>query len=129
MLDQSLILFPQNIEFIKLRSQLFLKNKQAGAALQILTQIDATYVQDEAYLGLLGAAYQQRNIYAKSLSIYQRLLTINPEKAENWLGLAIASENQGFKQQALDAYQQALNKNTLKPVIVSYINTRISILK
>ena len=91
--------------------------------------MDASYIQDETYLGLLAATYQQKNNYSKSLEVYQKLVTINPDKAEYWLGLAIAYENQAEKPQALHAYQQALNKNPLKTVIVSYIKQRISILK
>jgi len=129
LLDQSLELFPQNLRLITLRSQLFLQRKQAQDALSILHRIDEKHVQDETYLGLLAAAYQQNNDNSNSLKTYQKLLLINPQKAEHWLGLAIALEKQEHPQQALNAYQQALNKKTLKPVIVSYIKQRISILK
>jgi Flp pilus assembly protein TadD len=129
LLDQSLELFPQNLRLITLRSQLFLQRKQAQDALSILHRIDENHVQDETYLGLLAAAYQQNNDNFNSLKTYQKLLLINPQKAEHWLGLAIALEKQEHPQQALNAYQQALNKKTLKPVIVSYIKQRISILK
>jgi len=129
LLDQSLVLFPQNLQFITLRSQLFLQQKQAQDALNILHLIDENYVQDETYLSLLAAAYQQNNDNFNSLKTYQKLLNINPQKAEYWLGLAIALEKQGYPQQARNAYQQALDKNTLKPVILSYIKQRISILK
>lgn len=129
LLDQSLELFPQNLRLITLRSQLFLQKKQAQGALNVLHRIDENYVQDETYLSLLAAAYQQNNDNFNSLKNYQKLLKINPQKAEYWLGLAIALEKQDSPQQALDAYQHALNKKTLKPVIVSYIKQRISILK
>ena len=129
LLDQSLMLFPHNLQFITLRSQLFLQEKQAQNALNILHHIDKNQVQDETYLSLLAAAYQQNNDNLNSLNTYQKLVKINPHKAEYWLGLAIAQEKQLHPQQALYSYQQALNKNTLKPVIVNYIKERISILK
>lgn len=128
-LKQGNLLFPQNIQFINLHSQLLLQQKKADTALSLLQQVDSNYIQDETYLGLMAAAYQQKNNFEKSLEIYQKLLSINAEKAEYWLGLAIAYENQAEKQHALYAYQQALNKNTLKTAIVSYIKQRISILK
>ncbi|MCK5191973.1 MAG: hypothetical protein KAR12_18185, partial [Methylococcales bacterium] len=118
LLDQSLMLFPQTLQFITLRSQLFLQKKQAQNALNILHHIDKNQVQDETYLSLLAAAYQQNNDNLNSLTSYQKLVKINPHKAEYWLGLAIAQEKQGHPLLALNAYQQALNKNTLKPVIV-----------
>ncbi|MFW5442929.1 MAG: tetratricopeptide repeat protein [Methylococcaceae bacterium] len=129
LLDHGLAIFPQNLQFINLRSQLLLQNKQAQEALIVLQNIDESQVQNETYLSLLASAYQQNNNNLKSLQLYQQLLTINPLKAEYWLGLAIAAEKQGNTKQALKAYQEALNKNTLKSVIVSYIKQRISILK
>jgi len=129
LLDQSLILFPQNLQFINLRSQLFLQNKQAKDALVLLQQIDANYINNEIYLSLLAAAHQQNKQYTSSLQVYQRLLKIDSENAKYWLGLAIAQDNTRQSQQAISAYQQALNKNTLQPAIVSYINQRISALK
>lgn len=129
MLDQNLLLFPQNLQFTNLRSQLFLQNKQVKPALLTLQKINARYIQDETYLALLAAAFQQNSRHAESLETYQRLLKINSEKAEYWLGSAISQEKLGYRQQALQAYQQALNKNTLKTVIVDYIYQRISILK
>lgn len=128
-LDQGLHLFPQNSQFINFRSQLFLQNKQSQAALNILQRINSNYSQDEMYLSLLASAYQQNNDNLNSLQIYQKLLSINPHKAEYWLGLAIAQEKQGNIEQALNAYQYALNKKTLQNKIVSYINQRVSLLK
>ena len=128
-LDHGLQLFPQNIQFINFRSQLFLQNKQPQAALNTLQLITPDYTQDEMYLSLLAAAYQQNSDNLHSLQTYQRLLSINPQKAEYWLGFAIAQEKQGNKEQALNAYQHALNKKTLKNKIVSYINQRVSLLK
>ena len=129
LLDQSLILFPQNLQLINLRSQLFLQNKQVKDALVLLQQIDANYINNEIYLSLLAAAYQQDKQHTNSLQIYQRLLNIDSENAKYWLGLAIAQDNMRQNQQAISAYQQALNKNTLQSTIVSYINQRISALK
>jgi tetratricopeptide (TPR) repeat protein len=108
---------------------LFLQNNQPQLALNILHRIDSRYNQDEMYLSLLASAYQQNNEDLHSLQIYQKLIVINPQKAEYWLGFAIAQEKQGNKVQALKGYQQALDKKTLKKSIVSYIKQRVSSLK
>lgn len=129
MLDQGLQLLPHNKQLISFRSQLFLQNKQPLAALSLLHQINSSDSQDEMYLSLLASAYQQTKDHVKSLQTYQKLLSINPKKAEYWLGLAIALEKQGNAKQALSAYQFALNKKTLKSAVVSYINRRVSLLK
>ncbi|MCK5829245.1 MAG: hypothetical protein KAH20_02980 [Methylococcales bacterium] len=128
-LDKGLQLFPQNNQFINFRSQLLLQNKQPKAALSILQRINSGYNQNEMYLSLLAAAYQQNNENLNAIQIYQKLLLINHQKAEYWLGLAITLEKQGNKEQALNAYQHALNKKTLQKTIISYINQRVSLLK
>lgn len=128
-LNNCLTSFPQNLKFINLRSQLFLHKNQPQAALNILLKLDGENIQDENYLSFLAAAYQQNHDSSNAQLTYRRLVSINPEKAEYWLGFAIASEKQGDKKEALAAYQQALDKNPLKDVIVSYIKQRISLLK
>jgi Flp pilus assembly protein TadD len=125
-LDQSLALFPDNLQFINTRAQLFLQQKNPGDALKTLQRIDlAGSSNDETYLSLLAASYQQLQSFTNAAKIYQRLATVNPEKAENWLGLALSEEKLGNSNLAREAYQQALIKNTLKESVVKYINQRL----
>ncbi|MCF7965159.1 MAG: tetratricopeptide repeat protein [Methylobacter tundripaludum] len=125
-LDQSLILFPDNLQFINTRAQLFLQQKNPGSALKTLQRIDLTSdSNDETYLSLLAASYQQLQSFNNAAKTYQRLITINPEKAENWLGLALSQEKLGNSRIAREAYQQALSKNTLKESIANYIKQRL----
>ena len=128
-LDQNLRLFPQNMQFLKLRSQLFLQRKNPQAALDLLQRVDNIHSQDETLLSLLAAAYQQNNQPIKSLQHYQKLLRINSNKAEYWLGLAIAQERQGHIKDAINSYNQSLSEDTLKPGIISYIKQRLKILR
>ncbi len=125
-LDQSLALFPDNLQFINTRAQLFLQQKNPGDALKTLQRIDLTSgSNDETFLSLLAASYQQLQSFTNAAQIYQKLVTINSGKAENWLGLALSQEKLGNSKLAREAYQQALSKNTLKESIVNYIKQRL----
>lgn len=124
-LDQSLALFPDNLQFINTRAQLYLQQRNPGGALKTLKGIDLTDSSNETYLSLLAATYQQLQSFNNAANVYQRLVTVNPEKAENWLGLALAQEKLGNSRFARESYQQALSRNTLKESIVSYIKLRL----
>ena len=128
-LDQSLELFPDNPQLVNSRAQLFLQQKNPGAALKMLQRLDLTENSNETYLSLLAATYQQLQSFANAAKIYQKLVAINPEKAENWLGLALSEEKLGNLKLTREAYQQALSKKTLKESIMIYIKQRLVELK
>jgi len=128
-LDQSLALFPDNLQFINTRAQLYLQQKNPTGALKTLQHVDLTNSSNETYLSLLAATYQQLQSFANAAKVYQRLVTVNPEKAENWLGLALSQEKLDNPKLTREAYQQALNKNTLKESITSYIKQRLTELR
>lgn len=128
-LDQSLALFPDNLQFINTRAQLFLQQKNPDGALRTLQRIDLANSSNETYLSLLAATYQQLQSFTNAAGVYQKLVNANPEKAENWLGFALAQEKLGNPKLAREAYQQALSKNTLKPSVASYVKQRLSELR
>lgn len=128
-LDQSLILFPDNLQFINTRAQLYLQQKNPTDALKTLQHINLTNSSNETYLSLLAATYQQLGSFPNAAKVYQRLVIVNPEKAESWLGLALSQEKIGNLNQARDAYQQALSKNTLKDSVIVYIKQRLTELR
>jgi Tfp pilus assembly protein PilF len=125
-LDQSLILFPDNLQFINTRAQLYLQQKNPNGALKTLQFVNSASSTNETYLSLLAATYQQMGAFANSSKIYQKLVAINPDKAESWLGLALSHEKLGNLKLARDAYQQALNKNTLKGSIINFIKQKLA---
>ena len=125
-LQNSLKLFPENIDLTNILAQLYLQTKQFKFSLNTLLKINPANTRNETYLSLLAAAYQQNNDAENSAVIYQKLLHINTDKAEYWLGLALAFEKLKRPKLAKTAYQHALNKNSLQANIVSYIKQRIA---
>ena len=126
--DESLQLFPNNLLFLKTRAHLYVKQKNFNAAVGLLERIDADSVDDGAYLSLLAAGYQQLQRFPEAARLYRQLTQIQPDRAENWLGLAIALDKLNQSQAAAQAYRQALDKKTLNGEVVDYINQRLSAL-
>ncbi len=124
LLDKSLLIFPQNTAFIMARAQLYLQEKNTETALQLLTQI-TTSSKNEAYLALLAAAYQQNKSYPQARENYQILVQLNSNKAEYWLGLALAQDALKQKEAAYNAYQQTLKLHSLNSAINDYIQQRL----
>jgi len=127
-LHDSLMLFPNHLAFVTSQAQLQMQHKNYAAASATLERIDSSQTNEPVYLALLAASYQQQKRFQNAAPIYQRLTQLQPEKAENWLGLGICAENLQQRQTAIRAYQQALAKNTLNGEVVSYINQRLSAL-
>ncbi|OAI08769.1 hypothetical protein A1332_06315 [Methylomonas methanica] len=126
--QESLQLFPDNLLFVKTQAHLYVQQKNFAAATNTLEQINPDSVDDTTYLSLLAAGYQQQQRFPPAERIYQRLTQQQPEKAEHWLGLAICQDKLNQTQAAAQAYQQALDKNTLHADVVNYIKQRLSAL-
>lgn len=126
--QESLQLFPDNLLFVKTQAHLYVQQKNFAAATNTLEQINPDSVDDTTYLSLLAAGYQQQQRFPPAERIYQRLTQQQPEKAEHWLGLAICQDKLNQTQAAAQAYQQALDKNTLNADVVNYIKQRLSAL-
>lgn len=125
-LRECLILFPNHPVFLSSQAQLQLQRKDYAAASATLERIDSS---DPGYLRLLAGSYQQQKRHHDAAELYQRLTQLQPEKAENWLGLAISAESLQQRQMARQAYRQALDKNTLNDEVVDYIRQRLSVLE
>lgn len=127
-LDESLELFPGHPGFTTALAHWQIKQKQADAAISTLESIDTRQHHDPQFLALKAAGYQQQHQYPQALPLYQELTRIQPDKAENWLGLGICADNLQQPGLALQAYQQALNKKTLQGDVVNYIKQRLNAL-
>ena len=127
-LDESLELFPGNPGFTTALAHWQIKQKNADAAINTLESIDTRQNHDPQFLALKAAGYQQQHNYAQALPLYQELTHMQPDKAENWLGLAVCADNLQQPSRAIQAYQLALNKKTLNSEVVDYIRQRLSAL-
>ncbi len=124
--EQSLREMPDNTQLINAQAQLLLQQKQAPEAINVLQKHASKHAQDETYHTLLAAAYQETGASHQAAIAYQQLIKKRPEKAEYWLGLALAQENNGNKAAAEKAYTAALMKKNLPAPVIDYINQRLT---
>ncbi|PPD32794.1 MAG: hypothetical protein CTY19_10050 [Methylomonas sp.] len=127
-LDESLGWFPDNLGFITTLAHYHVQQKNFAAAIETLERVDSFRINDPHYLALLAASHQQQQQFIQAQTVYQKLTQLQPEKAENWLGLGICADKLQQNDSAQQAYQEALAKNTLNTQVVDYINQRLSAL-
>jgi hypothetical protein len=125
LLDEGLSYFPHNLVFLKNRAQIEMQQKNFARVVSLLVQEPVDKIADSDYLALLAAAYVKLQVYAEAIDIYQRLTQLQPNKAENWLGLALTADKLNQTGVAKNAYQYALEKNTLQFDVMNYIKQRL----
>lgn len=128
-IDKSIVLFPSNMMFIKARAHLFIQQKNYADAARLLENAAPKNLEDSHYLSLLAASYQQLGDYRQSARLYRQLTSLQPEKAENWLGLAMAKDKLNEIATAIQFYRMALEKRTLSIEVVDYIKQRLNALQ
>lgn len=93
---------------------------------QALQRISPSFAAIEV-LQLKANALQQQQKLAEALVAWQQLTTLQPRVGRGWLGQALVLDQQGQKQQAKDAYQQALTTGGLSAATVQFIQQRLAI--
>jgi tetratricopeptide (TPR) repeat protein len=93
---------------------------------QALQRISPSFAAVEV-LQLKANALQQQQKLAEALVAWQQLTTLQPRVGRGWLGQALVLDQQGQKQQAKDAYQQALTTGGLSAATVQFIQQRLAI--
>ncbi len=106
----------------RLASQL----KNWPEAEQALQRISPSFSAVEV-LQLKANALQQQQKLVEALVAWQQLTTLQPGVGRGWLGQALVLDQQGQKQQAKDAYQQALTTGGLSAATVQFIQQRLAI--
>jgi len=127
-LRDSLMLYPNHLAFVTSLARLQLQQKNAVAASATLERAEAAGSGDIAYVSLLAASYQQQKRFREAAPLYQTLTRLQPEKAEHWLGLGICADNLQQAQTAVQAYQRALEPQTLNGDVTLYIQQRLAAL-
>lgn len=104
----------------RLASQL----KNWPQAEQALLQISPGFETLEV-LQLKANVLQQQQKLQQALLAWQQLTSLQPGFGRGWLGQALVLDQQGQKQQAKQAYQQALTAGGLSAATVQFIQQRL----
>ena len=125
-LNEGLIQYPENTEWLKVYARLLLNQDKIIEASNILEKQTPELAYNTDYYALYGAVLQKLNKHSDAAKLYRDLLHVNPLKAVWWLGLGISLESLKRYDDALYAYQKASNDKALANDSRQFILKRIT---
>ncbi|MCP3675390.1 MAG: hypothetical protein GY829_13070 [Gammaproteobacteria bacterium] len=128
-LEYSIKQWPTVHEYRQVKARLLSFESDNEAALQLLESDIPVVSKAPEYHELLAYVAQQLKKDQVAIKHYQMLLQQNSNRADWWLGIAVSEDRLGNKQPALQAFQQALNKQGLSSTVQAYARKRIKALQ
>ena len=125
-LNEGLIQYPDNTEWIKMYARLLLNEGKIIEARSILTKQSPAFSINTEYYALQAAILQKLSGHEEAAKIYRDLLQVNPLKAVWWMGLGISLESMKRYDDALYAYQKAFNNPSLAKESREFLSHRIN---
>jgi MSHA biogenesis protein MshN len=128
LLVRGIELHPAKSDLRLMLARLYMAQKKTSQAMNILTEFQPSSDNQTEYLAYRAALAQQlkQSTYAKS--DYQTLTNVESDNAKWWLGLAIAEDQLGEMNMALQAYKRASSLGQLDGSVNEFIQQRITVL-
>jgi len=128
-LEKGLALQPTQVSFILLSAQIYTEQGQDPLAIKMLERFQPAVVANSDYYALLAALYQRGAKYKEATVVYKKLLSVYPGKAVWWMGLGLSLQATAHKQDALQAYQNALSAQGLTEELRRFIQSQMRVLQ
>lgn len=125
-LNEGLIQYPDNIEWIKMYARLLLNEGKVVEARLMLAKQQPALVLNTEYYALQAAVLQKLNGHEEAAKIYRDLLQVSPYKGLWWMGLGISLESLKRYDDALYAYQKASGNSSLAKDSRKFLLQRIN---
>ena len=125
-IDEGLKLTPKDVTLVTLKARILLNQGDESLALTTLQTISPELKQAPDYYATLAATQQRLGNYAYAAQYYRQLTSDYPGHGVWWLGLGIALQASGQNNDALHAYQRAVNTQSLKPNLLAFARTQIN---
>lgn len=125
-LNEGLIQYPENTEWLKVYARLLLNEGKEYEASKLLEKQKPELAYNTEYYALLAAVFQKLDNHNDAAKIYRDLLHVNPLKAVWWMGLGISLESLKRYDDALYAYQKASSNRTLANDTHQFILQRVN---
>ncbi len=127
-LNEGLIEYPENSKWSKMLARFLLKQGKVIEAENVLSKKRPPISSNADYYAMHAAILQKLNDHDNSARIYRDLLQINPLKAVWWMGLGISLESLKRYDDALYAYQKAINSPALTGESKTFVSERLVML-
>jgi MSHA biogenesis protein MshN len=128
LLVQGIELHPTKSDLRLMLARLLMVQKESSQAMKTLAEFQPSGDNQTEYLAYRAALAQQFKQTTLAKSDYQTLTDIESDNAKWWLGLAIAEDQLGEMNLALQAYNRASSLGQLDRSVHEFIQQRITIL-
>ena len=125
-LQQGMLLFPQQLDFALLLARVQQASGQADLALVTLANIPDTHPLARQKWMAQSDLAQKLGQFSVSEQAYRQLLQQEPQQAKWWMGLAYALDSQQQFTQARQAYRTALGHRDLSAQASAFIEQRLT---
>lgn len=125
-LQQGMLLFPQQLDFALLLARVQQASGQADLALATLANIPDTHPLARQKWMAQSDLAQKLGQFSVSEQAYRQLLQQEPQQAKWWMGLAYALDSQQQFSQARQAYRTALGHRGLSAQASAFIEQRLT---
>ncbi|AVT47197.1 tetratricopeptide repeat protein [Shewanella baltica] len=125
-LQQGMLLFPQQLDFALLLARVQQAAGQADLALATLANIPDTHPLARQKWMAQSDLAQKLGQFSVSEQAYRQLLQQEPQQAKWWMGLAYALDSQQQFSQARQAYRTALGHRGLSAQASAFIEQRLT---
>ncbi|MGI2101290.1 tetratricopeptide repeat protein [Shewanella oncorhynchi] len=125
-LQQGILLFPQQLDFALLLARVQQASGQADLALVTLANIPDTHPLARQKWMAQSDLAQKLGQFSLSEQAYRQLLQQEPQQAKWWMGLAYALDSQQQFPQARQAYRTALGHRGLSAQASAFIEQRLT---
>ncbi|MCS6174979.1 tetratricopeptide repeat protein [Shewanella baltica] len=125
-LQQGMLLFPQQLDFALLLARVQQAAGQADLALVTLANIPDTHPLARQKWMAQSDLAQKLGQFSLSEQAYRQLLQQEPQQAKWWMGLAYALDSQQQFPQARQAYRTALGHRGLSAQASAFIEQRLT---
>lgn len=119
---------PKYVPFVVLKSRILLAKGDYDAAMSLLETVSPNIKDEPEYFALLAGLQQQKGEFGVAEQIYRQLVLMHPDNGTYWMGFAVALENGGQQNRAVEAYKQAIISGNLSSTLQIYANDRLSLL-
>jgi MSHA biogenesis protein MshN len=128
LLIRGIELHPAKGDLRLMLARLYMVQKAPSQAMHILAEFQPSRDNQTEYLAYRAALAQQLKQTTLARSDYQTLTIVESDNAKWWLGLAIAEDQLGEMNMALQAYNRASSLGQLDGSVNEFIQQRITVL-
>jgi MSHA biogenesis protein MshN len=128
-LRDTLLLNPKNTHYAMLLARLQVERNALPLALDTLNKALPFADQQADYQAFVAALQQRQNRHKEAVTHYQKALQLSPNAGLWLMGLGISLQALQRKEEALDAYQQAMSSHKLSPDLEAFVTQRIKEVK